>query len=59
MQKIKINEVKINFALLKKSKAYELKEKAELDLINSINFKTDRADRQRSERSLKRKRKNI
>ncbi len=49
------NEVNINYALLRKSKAYQLKEKAEDDILRQIAFKSDRAILQKSKRHRKRK----
>ncbi len=49
------NEVNINYALLRKSKAYQLKEKAEDDILRQIGFKSDRAILQKSKRHRKRK----
>lgn len=52
-----LHKIKVNFALLKKSKTAELKKKAEDAILNQISMKVCRSQNQATERKKKRKNK--
>lgn len=54
---IQDNKIKVNFALLKKSKIAKLKKKAEDEILDKISIKIGRCQNQATERRKKRKNK--